>query len=298
MSYCCSMGSELQFSEARLPFCRQLAHRPRSFSPLMETKKEETEAAPMAAHGETSKTGGVAEATQGGEPSSSSAGNVMNSANTEGEKGAISASEGEDSSTSSSPPEDNPIRGTSKQRQIVRRMCRELYERPWNADELLWNLSQNRLTSMATARVGDQLRALGEQKREDIADALFNNAYSALMAVGTLSGGTHLQRAHDQLRADPLQAFEMWAACKVRWQDKLGVPQSPKLWPQGQPSLFLGGPTMGPCRRRPRSKRQPKTTEARFLQPGGTKQVSLQGEVQRSQSRRKSIGTPEVTQLR
>ena len=178
----------------------------------------------MAAHGETSKTGGVAEATQGGEPSSSSAGNVMNSANTEGEKGAISASEGEDSSTSSSPPEDNPIRGTSKQRQIVRRMCRELYERPWNADELLWNLSQNRLTSMATARVGDQLRALGEQKREDIADALFNNAYSALMAVGTLSGGTHLQRAHDQLRADPLQAFEMWAACKVRWQDKLGVP--------------------------------------------------------------------------
>ncbi|CAE7442725.1 XRN1 [Symbiodinium microadriaticum] len=44
------------------------------------------------------------------------------------------------------------------------------------------------------------------------------------MAVGTLSGGTHLQMALDQLRADPLLAVEMWAACKVRWQDKLGVP--------------------------------------------------------------------------
>ena len=77
---------------------------------------------------------------------------------------------------------------------------------------------------MATARVGDKLRALGGQKREDIADALFNNAYSALMTVGTLSGGTHLQMAYDQLRADPLLAFEMWAACKLRWQDKLGIP--------------------------------------------------------------------------
>ncbi|CAE7394888.1 unnamed protein product [Symbiodinium microadriaticum] len=69
---------------------------------------------------------------------------------------------------------------------------------------------------MATARVGDKLRAF--------ADALFNNAYSALMTVGTLSGGTHLQMAYDQLRADPLLAFEMWAACKVRWQEKLGIP--------------------------------------------------------------------------
>ncbi|CAE7739547.1 unnamed protein product, partial [Symbiodinium microadriaticum] len=171
----------------------------------------------------SSETGRLADATQGGEPSSSSAPDKVNPV-TEGEKGAISASEGEDSSTSSSPPADNPIRGTSKQRQIVRRMCRELYERPWHADDLLWNLSQNRLTSMASANVGDKLRALGEQKREDIADALFNNAYSALMAVGTLSGGTHLQMALDQLRADPLQAVEMWAACKVRWQDKLGVP--------------------------------------------------------------------------
>ncbi|OLP94038.1 hypothetical protein AK812_SmicGene23990 [Symbiodinium microadriaticum] len=44
------------------------------------------------------------------------------------------------------------------------------------------------------------------------------------MTVGTLSGGTHLQMAYDQLRADPLLAFEMWAACKVRWQEKLGIP--------------------------------------------------------------------------
>ena len=187
-------------------------------------KEATTAAAPMAAHEATSETENRADAIRGGGPSASTTGNTMTSANIEGEKDAISASEGEDSSTSSSPPEDNPIRGTSKQRQIVRRMCRELYERPWNADDLLWNLSQNRLTSMATAKVGDKLRALGGQKREDIADALFNNAYSALMAVGTLSGGTHLQRAHDQLRADPLLAFEMWAACKVRWQDKLGVP--------------------------------------------------------------------------
>ena len=167
----------------------------------------------------------VVDTAQGGESSSSHAVNKPSSAsNAAGEEDAISASAGEDSSTSSSPPEDNPIRGTSSQRQIVRRMCRGLYERPWHADDLLWNLSQNRLTSMATARVGDRLRALGGQKREDIADALFNNAYSALMAVGTLSGGTHLQMAYDQLCADPLLAFEMWAACKVRWQEKLGVP--------------------------------------------------------------------------
>ncbi|CAE7206203.1 CACNA1H, partial [Symbiodinium necroappetens] len=160
----------------------------------------------------------------GGEPSPSRAVAEANSTNAAGEDAAISASAGEDSSTSSSPPEDNPIRGTSSQKQIVRRMVRGIYERPWHADDLLWNLSQNRLTSMATARVGDKLRALGGQKREDIADALFNNAYSALMTVGTLSGGTHLQMAYDQLREDPLLAFEMWAACKVRWQEKLGIP--------------------------------------------------------------------------
>ncbi|CAE7222897.1 unnamed protein product, partial [Symbiodinium necroappetens] len=60
--------------------------------------------------------------------------------------------------------------------------------------------------------------------REDIADALFSNAYSALMTVGALSGGSHLQVVYDKLRGSPLLAFEMWAACKVRWQEKLGVP--------------------------------------------------------------------------
>ena len=81
----------------------------------------------------SSETGRLADATQGGEPSSSVPDKVNPAI--EGEKGAISASEGENSSTSSSPPADNPIRGTSKQRQIVRRMCRELYERPWHADD-------------------------------------------------------------------------------------------------------------------------------------------------------------------
>ena len=30
--------------------------------------------------------------------------------------------------------------------------------------------------------------------------------------------------AYDQLREDPLLVFEMWAACKVRWQEMLGIP--------------------------------------------------------------------------
>ena len=120
---------------------------------------------------DATKEGGSARTLQegtatGGEPSPSRAVAEANSAtNAAGEEEAISASAGEDSSTSSSPPEDNPIRGTSSQRQIVRRMVRGLYEGPWHADDLLWNLSQNRLTSMASARVGDKLRALGGQTR-------------------------------------------------------------------------------------------------------------------------------------
>ena len=197
---------------------------------MPEAVKEKTSAEELGDHSSEAKSGTegkqtVADTAQGGEPSSSHAANKASSAtNAAGGGGCNQCQCGEDSSTSSSPPEDNPIRGTSSQRQIVRRMCRGLYERPWHADDLLWKLSQNRLTSMATARVGDRLKALGGQKREDIADALFNNAYSALMAVGTLSGGTHLQMAYDQLCADPLLAFEMWAACKVRWQEKLGIP--------------------------------------------------------------------------
>ena len=95
-------------------------------------------------------------------------------------------------------------------------MVRGIYERPWHTEDLLWNMSQSRLTSLADAKAGDKLNALAPGRREEIADTLFNNAYSALTAVGTLSGVSHLQVVYETLRGSPLAAFEMWAACRVR----------------------------------------------------------------------------------
>ena len=144
----------------------------RESSAMPEAVKEKTSAEELGDPSSEAKRGTegkqtVVDTAQGGEPSSSHAANKTSSAiNAAGEEDAISASAGEDSSTSSSPPEDNPIRGTSSQRQIVRRMCRGLYERPWHADDLLWNLSQNRLTSMATARVGIDSEPWGDKREK------------------------------------------------------------------------------------------------------------------------------------
>ena len=55
---------------------------------------------------------------------------------------------------------DHPIRENSTQRKMVRRMVRQIHEKPWRAEDLLWNMSQSRLTSLANAKVGDKLKAL------------------------------------------------------------------------------------------------------------------------------------------
>ena len=90
---------------------------------------------------------------------------------------------------------------------------RRIYERRWNTADVVYNTTQHKLCRLDEASGGDRLRDLTPARREEIADVLFNQAYSALMAVGLLSGGTHLQSVHEALQANPLSAFEVWAAC-------------------------------------------------------------------------------------
>ena len=223
MSRCSSMGSELQFPEVScLVVQSACASAPQRLS-LEETKQEETEAAlPMAARGDTSKTGGAAEATQGGEASASSAGNVMSFANTEGEQSAISASEGS-SSESTSPSTTNPIRGTGAQRRAVRKLLRALYEKPWGERDMVWNISRRVLCHMGGISAQDKVRTLDGETRERLADSLFSQAYSAVMTVGTFSTKDHVASTVDALIEDPLKASELWKACKIRWHEQLGI---------------------------------------------------------------------------
>ena len=120
----------------------------------------------------------------------------------------------------------------------------------------------------ASCKGGDKLKALAPGRREEIADALFNNAYSALMALGTLSGGTHLQVVYETLRGSPLAAFEMWAACRVRWQERLRVsretvmqilaskPRSPSPGGIGGRATATDGGGSTPCPPSPSRKRK------------------------------------------
>ena len=101
---------------------------------------------------------------------------------------------------------------------------RGIYERPWNTEDMIFNLTQRKLRRLSEAAGGDRLKALTPSRREEIADALFNQAYSAMMAVGIFSWGSHMQTLHEALQDNPLIAFEVWAACRVRWQEQLKAP--------------------------------------------------------------------------
>ncbi|CAE7623519.1 unnamed protein product, partial [Symbiodinium sp. KB8] len=104
------------------------------------------------------------------------------------------------SSTSSTPPPENPISGTGQQRRLVRKLVRGIYERPWNTEDMIFNLTQRKLRRLSEAAGGDRLKALTPSRREEIADALFNQAYSAMMAVGIFSWGSHMQTLHEALQ--------------------------------------------------------------------------------------------------
>ena len=57
-------------------------------------------------------------------------------------------------------------------------------------------------------------RVLTQNKREELADALFNQAYSCLMAMAMWGGDGGVERTHTALRQDPLLANSMWCACR------------------------------------------------------------------------------------
>ena len=69
----------------------------------------------------------------------------------------------------------------------------------------------------------DKIRMLDAEKRERLADSLFSQAYSTVMAVGTFSTRDHVASTVDTLIGDPLKASELWRACKIRWHEQLGI---------------------------------------------------------------------------
>ncbi|CAE7224293.1 unnamed protein product [Symbiodinium sp. KB8] len=130
---------------------------------------------------------------------------------------------GDSSSESTSPSATNPIKGTGVQRRAVRKLLRQLYEKEWGEREMVWNSTRRALCHQGDAAPTDKVRLLDAEKRERLADSLFNQAYSAVMAVGTFSSRDHVESTVDTLIGDPLKASELWRACKIRWHDRLGI---------------------------------------------------------------------------
>ena len=65
-----------------------------------------------------------------------------------------------------------------KKEREKRDRVRPLYERQWGPADMVFNVSQQRLTSLGGTAPGDSLKTLPATKREALADTLLNQAYS------------------------------------------------------------------------------------------------------------------------
>ena len=131
---------------------------------------------------------------------------------------------GESSPTSSSPSDTNPLRGPSALRKRMRQLVRPLYERRWGNADMVWNSTRSLLCREDAVAEGETYKALSSAKREELADALFNQAYSCLMAMTLWGGEGGVERTHAALRQNPLLANSLWCACRIRWHAQLKVP--------------------------------------------------------------------------
>eukprot|EP00439_Symbiodinium_sp_Y106_P069246 s1754_g11.t2 len=128
---------------------------------------------------------------------------------------------GESSPTSSSPSDTNPLRGPSALRKRMRQLVRPLYERRWGNADMVWNSTRSLLCREDAVAEGETYKALSSAKREELADALFNQAYSCLMAMTLWGGEGGVERTHAALRQNPLLANSLWCACRIRWHAQL-----------------------------------------------------------------------------
>ena len=69
-----------------------------------------------------------------------------------------------------------------------RRLVRPLYERRWREEDMVWNSTRRRLCRADALLPGEAHRVLTQNKREELADALCNQAYSCLMAMAMWGG--------------------------------------------------------------------------------------------------------------
>ena len=105
----------------------------------------------------------------------------------------------------------------------MRKLLRALYEKEWGEREMVWNSTRRVLCHQGDTASTDKVRLLDAEKRERLADSLFSQAYSTVMAVGTFSTRDHVESTVDALIKDPLKASELWRACKIRWHEQLGI---------------------------------------------------------------------------
>ena len=88
----------------------------------------------------------------------------------------------------------------------------------------IWYTTTHSIVSrLSGASAGDVLKTLPAAQRTKLAEALFNQAYSSLMAIDLFSGGKHLDATLSTLQADPLQAFSIWSACRVSRVGRVGI---------------------------------------------------------------------------
>ena len=89
-----------------------------------------------------------------------------------------------------------------------------------HADSTLFNVTERRLVSSMEVRPGDQVKELAPERREALAATNFKQSIQCIDDHRLVL----MNRVFDLLRGDPLQAFSIWSACKVRWHTQLGVP--------------------------------------------------------------------------
>ena len=123
------------------------------------------------------------------------------------------------SSASTTSDEADPLRGEPRGCQICRRLVRAFYRGQW---ESLETSSKRFYVEEEAPAEGNFVRLSTAQTRK-LVTQFMECAYYSLMTLRIYGGETHFQALCEHLRAQPLQARDIWTACRIRYHEQLEV---------------------------------------------------------------------------
>ena len=137
-----------------------------------------------------------------------------------------SSSEEPESSVSTTSEEDDPLQGEPQKRQLCRRLVRSLYREEWA--NLVFDKRSRRFFVEEEAPAGNFLWLTTVQTKK-VVSQFMECAYYSLMTLRLYGEESRFRALQMCLREQPLQATDVWTACRVRYHGPLGVTKE-EIW--------------------------------------------------------------------